>query len=80
MLPVRSSGPIPKEKLFAAIDSVKLITITSPVKAGTVITPDFLWLGRTWWPAGEWGRHEAFRLCPGVLLSSSLLPRSAEGD
>ena len=45
MLPVRSSRPIPKEKLFAAMDAVKLITVTTPVKAGTVIAPDFLGLG-----------------------------------
>ena len=45
MLPVRSSGLIPKEKLFAAMDAVKLITVTSPVKAGAVVATDFLGLG-----------------------------------
>ncbi len=45
MLPVRSSKPIPKGKLFAAMDAVKLITVTTPVKAGAVIAPDFLGLG-----------------------------------
>ena len=45
MLPVRSSKPIPKEKLFAAMDAVKRITVTSTVKAGTVVAPDFLGLG-----------------------------------
>lgn len=45
MLPVRSSGPIPRGKLFAAMDAVKLIMVTTPVKAGTVIAADFLGLG-----------------------------------
>ncbi len=45
MLPVRSSKPIPKEKLFEAMDAVKRIVVTSPVKAGTVVAPDFLGLG-----------------------------------
>ncbi|MDO8804648.1 MAG: DUF1667 domain-containing protein [Elusimicrobiota bacterium] len=45
MLPVRSSKPIPKGKLFAAMDAVKLITVAAPVSAGTVVVPDFLGLG-----------------------------------
>jgi CxxC motif-containing protein len=45
MLPVRSSQPIPKGKLFEAMDAVKLITVTSPVKAGAVVAPNFLGLG-----------------------------------
>lgn len=45
MLPVRTSKPIPREKLFAAMDAVKRITVTSPVKAGAVVAPDFLGLG-----------------------------------
>ncbi len=45
MLPVRSSKPIPKEKLFAAMTAVKLIMIISPVKAGSIVAPDFLGLG-----------------------------------
>lgn len=45
MLPVRSSKPIPKGKLFAAMDAVKLIVAASPVKAGDVIAADFLGLG-----------------------------------
>lgn len=45
MLPVRTSKPIPKEKLLEAMDAVKLITVTTPVKAGAVIATDFLGLG-----------------------------------
>ena len=45
MLPVRTSKPIPKGKLFAAMDAVKLITVTCPVKAGDVVAADLLGLG-----------------------------------
>ena len=45
MLPVRTSGPVPKEKLFDAMDAVKLIVVTSPVRAGAVVAQNFLGLG-----------------------------------
>lgn len=45
MLPVRTSGPIPKEKLFEAMEAVKRITVTSPVKAGEVVAENLLGLG-----------------------------------
>ena len=45
MLPVRSSGPIPKDKLFAAMAAVKLVVVVSPVHAGDVVAADFLGLG-----------------------------------
>lgn len=45
MLPVRTSGPIPRERLFDAMDAVKRLTVTSPVKAGSVIATDLLGLG-----------------------------------
>jgi CxxC motif-containing protein len=45
MLPVRTSGPIPKEKLMEAMEAVKRLTVTSPVKAGAVVAENFLGLG-----------------------------------
>ncbi|OGR63405.1 MAG: hypothetical protein A2X31_09055 [Elusimicrobia bacterium GWB2_63_22] len=45
MLPVRTSRPIPKDKLFEAMDAIKRLTVTSPVKAGAVVATDFLGLG-----------------------------------
>ena len=45
MLPVRTNKPIPKGKLFDAMEAVKRITLTSPVKAGSVIAENFLGLG-----------------------------------
>lgn len=45
MLPVRTSKPIPKGRLFDAMDAVKRLTVTSPVKAGSVIATDLIGLG-----------------------------------
>lgn len=45
MLPVRTSKPIPKEKLFKAMDAVKRLVVTSPVKAGSIVAENFLGLG-----------------------------------
>ncbi len=45
MLPVRTNKPIPKGKLLDAMEAVKRITLTSPVKTGSVIAGNFLGLG-----------------------------------
>lgn len=45
MLPVRTSRPIPKEKLFEAMEAVKRLVVTSPVKEGSVVAADLLGLG-----------------------------------
>jgi len=45
MLPVRTSKPIPKEKLFETMAAVKRLVVSSPVKAGAVVATDFLGLG-----------------------------------
>lgn len=45
MLPVRTSGPIPKGRLPEAMEAVKRVVVTSPVKAGSVVARDFLGLG-----------------------------------
>lgn len=45
MLPVRTSGPIPKGKLFEAMEAVKRLVVTTPVKAGSVVAVNFLGLG-----------------------------------
>jgi CxxC motif-containing protein len=45
MLPVRTSKPIPREKLFEAMDGIKRLVVTTPVKAGSVIAVNFLGLG-----------------------------------
>ena len=45
MLPVRSSGPIPRERIVEAVEAVKRLTVTSPVKCGAVVASDFLGLG-----------------------------------
>lgn len=45
MLPVRTNKPIPRSKLPAAMEAVKRLTVTSPVKAGAVVAENFLGLG-----------------------------------
>lgn len=44
MVPVRTSTPIPKNKLLPAMEEIKKIRITNPVKIGDVIKEDFLGL------------------------------------
>jgi CxxC motif-containing protein len=41
MLPVRTDQPIPKAQLMEAMEAVKKIRVTKPVKAGDVIAADF---------------------------------------
>ena len=45
MLPVRTSRPIPKERLFEAMWAVKRLLVTSPLKEGSVVAANFLGLG-----------------------------------
>ena len=44
-LPVKTSAPIPKEKLFEAMDKLKSLKISVPVKNGDIIYPDFVKAG-----------------------------------
>ena len=44
MLPVRTSGPIPKSRISEAMDAVKRITVSSPVRTGAVIAENFICL------------------------------------
>lgn len=39
---VRLTAPIPKARLFDAMDEIKKISVEAPVKAGTVILKDIL--------------------------------------
>lgn len=41
-LPVKTSGGIPKAKLFEAMEYLKTVTVTAPVKRGDVICENFL--------------------------------------
>ncbi|MCR5295372.1 MAG: DUF1667 domain-containing protein [Lachnospiraceae bacterium] len=42
---VRTSAPIPKERIFDVMKEVRAITVTAPVSAGDVIIKDVLGLG-----------------------------------
>ena len=44
MVPVKTDKPIPKDKLFLAMDEIKKLTINKPVKVGDIIAENFLGL------------------------------------
>ena len=44
MIPVRTDGPIPKEKLFEAMKEIKGVRVTEGLCAGDIILKDFLGL------------------------------------
>jgi len=45
MLPVRTDKPIPKGRILEAMETIKMISVDTPVKAGDVISGDFMGLG-----------------------------------
>ena len=45
MLPVRTSKPIPKTKISAAMEEIKRIRLKEPVKTGDIIIKDLLGTG-----------------------------------
>jgi CxxC motif-containing protein len=45
MVPVRTSKPMPKSRMYEAMGEIKKIRLRVPVKAGDVISADFLGLG-----------------------------------
>ncbi len=42
MLPVKTSHPIPKEKIFDAMKLLNTLSVTVPVKIGDIIYKDFI--------------------------------------
>ncbi|MBU2573434.1 MAG: DUF1667 domain-containing protein [Elusimicrobia bacterium] len=45
MLPVRTSAPIPKEKIFPAMEEIKKIKVPFPVETGDAVVKNFMGLG-----------------------------------
>ena len=45
MLPVRTTAPIPKERIMEAAEAVRAMTLTVPVKCGDVLDENFLGTG-----------------------------------
>ena len=43
--PVRSSAPIPKNKMFEVMEEINRICVSAPVKVGQVLIPDVLGTG-----------------------------------
>ena len=45
MLPVRTAGELPKERLFEAMAALNAYTQTTPVRCGDIVLPDLLGTG-----------------------------------
>ena len=45
IVPVRTSKPIPKDKIFSVMDEVRKVRVTNPVKVGDVVLGNVLGLG-----------------------------------
>lgn len=45
MIPVRTDSPIPKARIFEAMEEIKKIKINKPVSTGEIIVKNFLGLG-----------------------------------
>jgi CxxC motif-containing protein len=45
LIPVRTNKPIPKKYSGKAMDQIKLMRITSPVRVGQILDMDFLGIG-----------------------------------
>ena len=45
LLPVRTDKPIPKARIFEAIEEIRKITVQHTVKAGDIIIKDFIGVG-----------------------------------
>jgi len=58
MIPVRTGKPIPKSRMFEAMNEVKKIRVTASLKPGDVIVKDFLGLGADLIATRKAGRGE----------------------
>lgn len=47
MLPVKTSQPIPKEKMAEAMEQIKKMTVSAPVRRGDSVAQDFILPGVT---------------------------------
>ena len=45
MLPIRSSSPLPKEKIMECMDLIRQVKVTAPIEEGQVIIRDILGTG-----------------------------------
>lgn len=45
VVPVKSSGPVPKDKMFDCMKEINSITVKAPVKIGDVVIENILGLG-----------------------------------
>ena len=45
VVPVKSSGPVPKDKMFDCMKEINSVTVKAPVKIGDVVIENILGLG-----------------------------------
>ena len=45
VVPVKSAGPVPKDKMFDCMKEINAVTINAPVKIGDVVIENILGLG-----------------------------------
>ena len=45
VVPVKSAGPVPKEKMFECMSVINSVTVKAPVKIGDVVIEDILGTG-----------------------------------
>ena len=45
MLPIRSSKPLPKEKIMECMEVIRQVKVTAPITVGQVIISDILGTG-----------------------------------
>lgn len=45
VVPVKSSGPVPKNRMFDCMEAINKVTVKTPVKIGDVVIKDILGLG-----------------------------------
>ena len=45
VVPVKSSGPVPKDKMFECMNVINSVTVKAPVKIGDVVIENILELG-----------------------------------
>ena len=45
VVPVKSSGPVPKDKMFECMNIINSVTVKAPVKIGDVVIENILELG-----------------------------------
>ena len=58
MIPVKTSAPIPKGRLFEAMEEVKRVRVIGPLEVGDIVIPDIAGTGVALVATRELAKHE----------------------